>query len=427
MTFKLNQGFLLGVASSATQIEGGELDHNWNDWYRRGRITSGSNPARADDHYKRWREDADLMAGMGIKAYRFSIEWARLCPAEDAVDQAAVAHYREEIAYLKAKGFSLLLTIHHFTNPMWFEEKGGFAKAGNIRYFILFVELAARSFGDCISEYITINEPNVYAVASYYNGTWPPGEKSARKMFRVMSVMSACHIKAYETIHKIRSGMGYDDTKVSFANAVRIFEPENPKNPRHRINAALVDRFFQNAVTEALSFGNFRLPLKAPFHIKRGIYCDFIALNYYSRSTVSDSGIGVRKAVPRNDLGWEIYPEGIVRCAEKLYRLIKLPIYVTENGTCDNGDAFRCRFIYDHLRALCESGLPVKRYYHWCFCDNFEWLDGEAARFGLVHVDYESQVRTVKRSGCFYSEVIEANGVTDEIFEKYVIDQHYHF
>jgi beta-glucosidase len=418
---------MLGVASSATQIEGGELMHNWNDWYRRGRVTSGSNPARADDHYNRWREDADLMYAMGIRAYRFSIEWARLCPSEDSVDQSAVAHYREEIAYLKGKGFSLLLTIHHFTNPMWFEEKGGFAKPENMSYFIDFVELAVRSFGDCVSEYITINEPNIYAAASYYDGTWPPGDKSMLKMFRVMSVMSACHIKAYDAIHRLRSGMGYSDTKVSFANAVRIFEPANPKNVLHRINSALVDRIFQNAFTEASLFGIFRLPLRAPVRIKRGVYCDFIALNYYSRSTVSSFGIGVREACPKNDLGWEIYPEGIVRCAEKLLRLVSLPVYITENGTCDNEDSFRCRFIYDHLKELCESGLPVERYYHWCFCDNFEWLDGEGARFGLVHVDYESQRRSIKKSGCFYSEVLEAKGVTKEIFEKYVRDQQYHY
>ena len=104
MTFKLGDGMSLGVSSAPTQIEGGENNHRWNDWYRQGRITDGSNPARATDHWNRWREDADLMADMGIKHYRLGIEWARICPAQGSVDEAAVAHYREELTYLRTKG-----------------------------------------------------------------------------------------------------------------------------------------------------------------------------------------------------------------------------------------------------------------------------------------------------------------------------------
>ena len=157
-----------------------------------------------------------------------------------------------------------------------------------------------------------------------------------------------------------------------------------------------------------------------------GEYCDFIGLNYYTRTTVSKFEDGTRKDALKNDLGWEIYPKGIVKCANKLYSLIKRPIYITENGTCDNNDSFRCRYIYDHLKALCESGLPIERYYHWCFCDNFEWLEGERARFGLVYVDYDSQERTLKKSARFYSDIIRSRAVTQEMYDKYVKEQEYH-
>jgi beta-glucosidase len=427
MTFELKKGFLLGAASAATQIEGGECGHNWNDWYNNGKIKDGSNPSQSTDHYNRWQEDAELMAAMGLKVYRFGIEWARLCPSPDTIDETSIAHYREEMTYLHEKGISLLITIHHFTNPMWFEEKGGFSKLENIKYYMDLVTLVIQSFGDLVSEYITINEPNVYAANSYYFGSWPPGEKSYKQAVTVMSNMSVCHIKAYKLIHKMRLEMGYHDTKVSFANHMRVFDPANPKNPWHCICATLLERFFQGAVTEAMCLGKFSWPLKASMPIERGEYCDFIAVNYYSRSTVSKFNDGVHEGAPVNDLGWEIYPEGIIRCIEKLYSLIKRPIYITENGTCDNNDTFRCRYIYDHLRALCLSELPVERYYHWCFCDNFEWIEGESARFGLVHVNYENQKRTIKKSGEFYSEVIRAGGVTADIFEKYVKNQEYHF
>ena len=125
------------------------------------------------------------------------------------------------------------------------------------------------------------------------------------------------------------------------------------------------------------------------------------------------------KNVPVNDLGWEIWPRGIVDVARKVYEILPKPIWVTENGTCDNEDTFRPRYIAQHLQALCLSDLPVERYYHWCFCDNFEWVEGNSARFGLVHVDYDTQKRTVKTSGKFYSDIISKGGVTQQLWEKY--------
>lgn len=426
MEFKFKDQFALGVASAATQIEGGENNSNWNDWYHKGMIKDGSNPARATMHYQKWKQDADLMAKMGIKNYRLGIEWARICPEEGKVDKESLAHYRKEIAYLKEKGISILLTIHHFSNPMWFESMGGFTKRENLKYFIRFVKLVVNTFADQVSEYITINEPNVYATQSYFFGTWPPGEKSIINACKVMSNMAICHIKAYEIIHKVRKDKGFSDTKVSFANHVRVFDPQNPKNIKHRINAKLLDFLFQGAVTEAFTLGKFKWPLLGAKSIKPGEYIDFIAVNYYTRSTVTRFDDGTKEDSYKNDLGWEIYPQGMIRVAEELYKLLERPIYITENGTCDNNDAFRARYIYDHLKVIAESELPINRYYHWCFCDNFEWIEGDSARFGLVHINYASLGRTVKQSGRFYTRMIKEHGVSKETYSKYVEAQEYH-
>ncbi len=426
MEIRFKEHFSLGVASAPTQIEGGETDHNWNDWYRKGKIKDGSNPARANNHYELWKQDSDLMAEMKIRYYRLGIEWARICPEEGKVDRTAVQHYRDELAYLKEKGIEVLLTLHHFTNPMWFERKGGFTLRENLKYFLDFVKLATESFGDLASEYITINEPNVYATLSYFYGEWPPGEKSILQACKVMSNMAACHIEAYRLIHSTRKEMGYSDTKVSFANHVRNFDPENPKNIRHRTLAKLMAWFFQGAVSRAMTTGEFRWPLKKAKNISKGEYVDFIAINYYTRTTVSGFGDGTKTDSYKNDLGWEIYPEGLIRLADQLYQLLNRPIYITENGTCDNNDTFRSKYIYEHLKAITESNLPINRYYHWCFCDNFEWIEGESSRFGIVHIDYETQERTIKQSGEFYSKMIEANGVTQELYEQYVKPQKYH-
>ncbi len=424
-TFTFKEGFLIGTASAATQIEGGALDHTWADWHRQGRIADGSDPARANDHYRRWREDAEMMGELGMQIARIGVEWARVEPTEGAFDEAVIAHYAEEVEHLKALGVQPLVTLHHFTNPMWFENKGAFERKENIPLFIRFVEKMVRAFGPLVSEYITINEPNVYAANGYFFGSWPPGRKSFFETVRVMAVLAAAHAEAYQTVHRVRKELGLADTRVSFANHMRVFAPENPRNPSHCAYAKLTERFFQGSLTKAMTQGVFSFPIRNVGGIRRGRYADFHAVNYYTRSTVSGLKDGVKRGAPVNDLGWEIYPQGIVECARKLHELEPLPIYITENGTCDNSDAFRSRYVCEHLQALCESDLPVRRYYHWCFCDNFEWVEGESARFGIVHVDYETQRRTVKQSGLFLRDAIKAGGVDQIIYEKYVRGQAY--
>ena len=425
MKLRFPENFLLGVSSAAAQIEGGEVGSNWNDWYHRGYIKDGSNPAVADDHWNRWKEDCDLMAAMGMRVCRLGLEWARLVPERGKPSQEVIRHYREELSYLRDRDIRPLVTIHHFSNPMWFEEKGAFAKRENLEDFLDFVRLCGESFGDLVGDWITINEPNVYATNGYCFGLWPPGRKSYLQTFHVMENMAYCHIRAYGMLHEIRADMGYTDTFVGFANHVRVFDPKNPKNPLHRLLARLAEWLFQGTLTLAMGTGRFRLPLRNRWHVKPGEYCDFNGVNYYTRSTVSGLADGVREGSPCNDLNWEIYPEGLVRCAEKLQKVLPRPLWVTENGTCDNDDRFRAKYIYDHLAAICASGLPFERYYHWCFCDNFEWLEGYSARFGLVHIDYETQKRTVKRSGEFYAGMIAAGGVTEEAFAEYVAKEAY--
>ena len=425
MEFHFPGRLQLGVASAAAQIEGGDVGSSWNDWYRQGRIRDGSDPAVADQHWQRWQEDTELMAKLHIRHCRLGIEWARLIPEPGKVNEEAVEHYRQELLLMKRNGIRPLLTIHHFSNPMWFEKTGGFAKRENLRYYLALVRLTAERFGDLCSDYITINEPNVYAVNGYAFGDWPPGRKSLPETFTVMENMAYCHIEAYKMLHDIRQKMGFYDTKVGFANHLRVFEPKNPLNPAQIAAARTAEWLFQGALTRAMSLGEFKAPLRNRWKIEKGVYSDFNGLNYYTRSTVSGLQDGVRPLSPRNDLGWEIYPDGLIRCAKKLLDVLDRPIWVTENGTCDNSDAFRCRYLYEHLQAISESGLPFERYYHWCFCDNFEWLEGNSARFGLVHVDYETQERTVKRSGLFYKDMIDFGGVTREMYRQYVFGQEY--
>lgn len=430
MKFILKRGLLLGSATAATQIEGGDENNNWARFAREGKVDDGTSPVRACDHYNRWREDIDLMAEMGMQIYRFGIEWSRIEPVRGDFRPDVLAHYREEIEYMKEKGIKPLLTLHHFNNPLWFEDMGGWTNKESAEIFLSFAERVIDSLGDIVDEYITINEPNVYCLNSLFYGIWPPEKKSLFAFVRAFSNMTEAHIRCYQLIHNKRAEMGKspEQTLVSFANHLRVFEPKDMFNPWHRFCARFMEHMFQTAITDAMMTGRCVFPVLRNKGVERGRYYDFIGINYYSRSTVSGIADGVRDDCERNDLGWEIYHDGLIDLAGLLSMEYgsEFPIFVTENGTCDNTDAFRSRFIYDQLKLISETDNRIQRYYHWSFTDNFEWREGEAARFGVVHLDYETQKRTVKNSGRLYADIIKNGGVSDEAYEKYVAPSEYH-
>ena len=426
MKFRLKEGLLLGAATAATQIEGGDENNNWARFAREGKIYDNTSPTRACDHYNRFREDIDLMAEMGIEIYRFGIEWSRIEPVRGAFDPEVLAHYREEIEYIISKGIRPMLTLHHFTNPLWFEDLGGFTNKKSVEIFMAFAERVIDALGDLVEDYITINEPNVYATNSLFWGNWPPEKKSFSALVKCFSNMTACHIKAYEMIHRKRREMGKEVTRVSFANHLRVFEPKNKANVWHKFCARASEWLFQGAITKAMMTGKCTFPVMRREGVKVGKYYDFIGINYYSRSTVTGLADGVREGSDVNDLGWEIYHEGLIELAKRLDEQYHAPVFVTENGTCDNSDSFRPLFIYDQLKLISETDNPIERYYHWSFMDNFEWREGESARFGIVRVDYETETRTVNDSGKLYADIIKNKGVTDEAYERYVKSCSYH-
>lgn len=293
-----------------------------------------------------------------------------------------------------------------------------------------FAEKVVDHLGDLVDDYITINEPNVYSTNSLFYGVWPPEQKSIVALVRAYSNFTAAHIRAYNMIHEKRAKLGKkrEETLVSFANHLRVFEPKDKKNLWHRFSASLSEYLFQGAITKSMMTGKCFFPVLRRKGVKKGRYYDFIGINYYSRSTVSGISDGVREGCNKNDLGWEIYHEGLIELANKLSERYgkEYPIFVTENGTCDNTDSFRPLFVYDQLKVISESDNRIERYYHWSIMDNFEWREGESARFGLVHIDYKTQKRTVKNSGKLYADIIKNRGVTDEAYAKYVEGLDYH-
>lgn len=412
---------LVGVATSALQIEGGDRNNNWYDWSRQpGTIRDGSTPERATDHWRRWREDTALMAELGLQTYRMSVEWSRIEPRPGEIDRAALERYREEVAAVRAAGIVPLVTLHHFSHPSWFQGLGGFTSPYAVDRFLALTRVVVEALGDLVTDWVTLNEPNVHASESYLFGSAPPATRDWGAVRRVLHHMARAHCRAYHLIHELQPG-----ARVGFAHHARVFAPLRARNPLHRAAAYLDRLLFQDLLADAMLGGRFHPLLGRAADVEPGRHHDYLGLNYYSRSAVRGLADGTFPGAPVNDLGWEIYPQGLVEVAADLHRRHPGPIWVTENGTADAHDAFRARFVHDHLAAMAGSGLPFERYYHWCLVDNWEWAEGESARFGIVANDYATQERTVRDSGRFLARVIEDGGVTRAAYEQFVAGRDY--
>ena len=423
--FKLPEHFLLGSATAATQIEGGDNNNNWYDWCIKGKIKDGSSCIRANDHWNRYAEDIGLMKQLNHRVYRMGLEWSRIEPENGIFNESAILHYRQEIKLLLDSGIKPLVTLHHFTHPLWFVAEGEFESIAAIKYFERYVRYVVERLGDLVSEYITINEPNVFMAYGYFFGSWPPGKTDLGLAMKVCKNMTLCHIAAYKAIHEIRKNKSFEGrTMVGVANHLRVFDPFS-RNLLDYIAARLMQYVFQDSIVKSMTGGFLVPPIGFGAPSGRGHYYDFIGINYYTRSAVHFKGLkdGTMPGNQQNDLGWEIYPEGLSRLCRHYYKKYRAPIWITENGTCDAKDSFRANYIYSHLREvakLCEEGIPVERYYYWTLIDNFEWIEGESARFGLVEIDYGTQKRTIRRSGNFYGELCRENAVTDVMLAEYL-------
>lgn len=412
--FKIHKDLKLGVATAATQIEGGEKNTSW---YRfsleKGNVKDNTTPLNANNHYELYKDDIKLMKKMNIEIYRMGIEWSRIEPSKGEFCLEAMNHYIDEISLLKEKGIDVLVTLHHFSCPLWFEDAGGFLKKENINDFIDYVKYVVISLKGLVKEYITINEANVYAANSYLFGIWPPKIKKMSSAGKVMRHLALAHIEAYKLIKALDK-----DIKVGFASHLVMFKPANPKNIFDRIGAKFYDNSFQANLNRAMGRGNFGFPM-GKVKVTKGDYMDFLGINYYTKNLVKGFKMFVDPNTEHNDLGWDISPLSLDELCKRFYEEFHKDIYITENGTCDKNDSFRSKYIYDHLKVI--SSLPyVKRYYHWTFIDNWEWAEGESARFGLVECDYETQKRTIRESGHFYSEIIKNKEVNEEMIKKYL-------
>ncbi len=432
--FKLPKNLLLGSATAATQIEGGDTNSNWYYWSLKGKIANNESSITGSDHANQVDGDIRLMQELNQEIYRMSIEWSRIEPKQGEYSQEGINYYRDELTKLIDAGITPLVTLHHFSSPEWFQKMDAFLNPKSPEIFLTFVKKVISEYGDLVSEYCTINEPNVFLNDTYIDGKYPPGEKNnTRHYFKAAKNLILAHIEAYDLIHKMRRDMGYNDTKVGFAHHEAYFDLAS-NNPILKLNKMMIDFMFHKIFLKGMIEGKILFSLFNRYPKRKGRFCDFIGINYYSRHLISLSSnpstffshVGFDPQVPSthlNDLEWEIFPQGLTLGITKIYNKYKLPIYITENGIPDQNDQKRAKFIYDHLKEITkmvQDGIDIRRYYHWSLLDNLEWNDGYGPKFGLIEVNYQTFERKIRRSGYFYRDIISKKAVTKEMIEEYL-------
>lgn len=429
--FKLPENFLMGTATSATQIESGDRNNSWYYWTKERRTKDSTISDNTTDHYQCIDEDISLQKKLNMQTYRFSIEWSRIAPEKGALSDQALLHYKDEVEKLINAGITPLITLHHFSNPIWIENNGAWLNPETVKYFLDYTEFVVRNLRHLVSDWCTFNEPNTYLFAGYLHGKWPPGEQyNLGAYFTGANNFIRAHAQAYSKIHEIRKSIGFLDTKVGFALHMRIFKSKN-NTPLEKLLTKYYDYWFQRFLNYGLINGMTRtLSGFRTFLGKHARYCEYLGINYYTRDVISfvfrlSTFFGKQEKVQHSsesDLGWEIYPKGIYTISKSLFRKYKMPIYITENGLADESDKQRKMFIFRHLQMiskLCEKGVDVQRYYHWSLLDNFEWMEGMIPKFGLIAVDHQTKERRIRDSAFFYADVINNKGVTQDMIEQY--------
>ena len=364
----------IGVATSPHQIEG----NTRNDWTLFEEMNLVPKVEGACGSWEKMEEDIKLLKLVGANAYRFGIEWSRIEPEEGTFNFKALDRYRRFIDALMKEGIEPFVTLHHFTNPIWFHKVGGWTNKESVRYFERYADFVSKYIK--VKFWITINEPNVYAYNSYVAGIWPPMEKSMLKAVLVMRNILKASGRAYRVIKD-----NVKHAKVGMAHHLRVFRPYGRLG---KLPTILREYLFNFLPVYSDVYGV--LPPPSGLLESLGAKADFVGINYYTADTVKFSirspfGEDAHlQGIWRNSLNWEIYPRGICELLKR-YNFDR-EVIITENGISTKDEEERKRFILEHFKWIKEAmkeRVKVLGYFYWSLMDNYEWKDGYSAHFGL--------------------------------------------
>jgi beta-glucosidase len=356
------------------------------------------------------------------------VEWSRIQPALDRWDEDAIERYRSMLRGLRDRGITPMVTLHHFTDPLWLEELGGWETQTVVPLFEKYARNVVEALKEYCSLWCTINEPNIYALEGYLQGNFPPGKSDLKLGLVVQSNMARAHAAAYRLIHELQP-----EARVGYALHFRPQEPFRRWFPLDRLMRNIKFEGINMAFPSAISTGIMRSPVgRIQVPEVKGTQ-DYLGLNYYSVDTVA---FDLR--IPQELFSRSFFPEGTdladagmnSNTPEGFFWAIKwavraypaLPILITENGIEDATDRIRPRYIAEHVHAMWRAvnfNWPVRGYFHWSLVDNFEWERGWTQRFGLWAIDVETQKRTRRPSADLYAAICKENGLSSAMVEKY--------
>jgi beta-glucosidase len=412
--------FVFGVATAAYQIEGGQTDGRgssiWDTFAATpGNTKNGESGRVACDHYNRWGDDLDLIAAGGFDAYRFSFAWPRIVPeGTGSVNEKGLAFYDRLIDGMLERGLRPFATLYHWDLPSTLQDRGGWMNRDIASWFADYAALVARRFGDRLATIATLNEPWCTAYVGHLAGRHAPGYRDIRACARAMHHVLFAHGTAIDALRAESSA-----ANLGIVTVLKDMQPATG-SAEDAVATSLEDALFNRWYMDGVFKGQYPeelVRLLAPYlperwHDDLSVVArplDWVGINYYTRQICAfdpTAPVWQAKRVQgereRNNLGWEIYPEGLTHVLERVKReYTSLPIYVTENGITEDDDARRVDFYEHHLRALREArraGVDVRGFFAWSLLDNYEWAEGYTPRFGLVHTDYATLARTPKDS-----------------------------
>jgi len=414
------KNFLFGVATSAYQVEGGCKNNQWCEHERVTRKKNGDFwmpelSSEACDHWNRYKDDVQLIKDVGANSYRFSIEWSKVEPQEGVFDELSLQHYAEVCDELLRNGICPVVTIHHYSEPLWFAQKGAFEKMENIKYFVRFAAKLFERLGNRVHLWITFSSPTGYAMPSYGVGMKPPYKKNKQLAIEVMKNVLEAHVRVYK---KLKSMPGGGQSKIGITKTIYQLDPVHSWDIFAKLftfmGKNLTNKLFYNFFTTG------KLKARIPFMVNvthknsdAPQSLDFVALSYYSHAGVKGFGRSAypgEKKVRKED--HTIYAEGLYRALRELSKSVasklNIPIYVTENGIApledeQDRDLFLKRYLYALSESI-KSGVDVRGYFYWSLMDNYEW-GTYSDRYGLYSVDFETQERTLKKSAQHFIDV----------------------
>lgn len=411
--------FVWGFSSSHHQIEGNATESDsWYQW-EQGSFPDGTPHAihrsgDACDHWNLYKKDIALLKKTGATSFKFSTAWSKIEPEEGVYDEAALDHYEDVCKELVRQGIKPVLTLHHYTDPQWFMDKGGFEKKENLHHFASYCQKVFERLHPYVYLWITFTSPSAYATKGYLNGAVPPGKKNMQLMGEVLKNILEGHVRAYQAMKPINP-----ESQITFSKNIYQMEPWNIYNPLDHIGAAISNYITNDCIYKFCTTGIFKLYIPGlvnVYHENKNApdTLDFVALNYYSHAYMKNfSVVKHPDEIHTQNPQYTLYPEGMYRAIkeihEKMAQPLNIPIYITENGVGTDNDEHRRiqsqRYLYAISRAI-EEGCDVRSYIHWALLDNYEWGSYDK-HYGIYAVDHATQNRTLKPGTDYLCHVMQ--------------------